>query len=129
MTRSAPGTIAMEHAADRAPRHSVQRLVRRHIFPQSTLENSLSTCAAGTPEYVNHPDIGKHEALLLVQKMPHLRVCVRDAVNLCNETHCLLATRANGRFIGLNPLGLATKLRAATGSCIGRIRWFAFFCH
>src|SRR5437867_3147647 len=28
MTRSAPGTSALEHAADRAPRHSVQRLVR-----------------------------------------------------------------------------------------------------
>src|SRR6266540_4971238 len=29
MTRSAPETLALEHAADRAPRHSVKRLVRR----------------------------------------------------------------------------------------------------
>jgi hypothetical protein len=30
MTRSAPGTLPFEHAAERAPRHSVQRLVRQN---------------------------------------------------------------------------------------------------
>src|SRR6266566_338476 len=33
MTRSAPRTFAMEHAADRAPRHSVQRLARLSLVP------------------------------------------------------------------------------------------------
>src|SRR6266700_507837 len=33
MTRSAPRTHELEHAADHAPRHSVERLVRPHLYP------------------------------------------------------------------------------------------------
>src|SRR5437879_4640840 len=44
MTRSAPRTFALEHSADRAPRHSVQRLVRpRHGVSGFFCESALIT--------------------------------------------------------------------------------------
>src|SRR6266540_259661 len=41
MTRSAARTFALEHSADRAPRHSVQRLVRHHGLTTGCNEMSM----------------------------------------------------------------------------------------
>src|SRR6266404_6220256 len=45
MTRSAPRTLTLEHSADRAPRHSVKRLVRplSHLLHLMSGRNDAST--------------------------------------------------------------------------------------
>ena len=70
MTRSAPRTIALEHAGDRAPRHSVQRLVRLHKSAPQGQEQQ----ASDADNYAQCYDaVGTHGALGLREARQPLR--------------------------------------------------------
>src|SRR5882724_5031350 len=58
MTRSAPRTLTLEHSADRAPRHSVKRLVRplSHLLHLMSGRNDASTPII-TPTKMNAPKV------------------------------------------------------------------------
>src|SRR6266511_1371783 len=69
MTRSAPRTPALEHSADRAPRHSVQRLVRRCAHAKNpTFSIHFRSVSKSAPSRISSDWLGQ----LANAKLPEL---------------------------------------------------------